>query len=63
MIENVDEWKQQEAELLKIEKRLESISKSQDQIDLAEVHSLRESARKIATDLKDFINREFANQA
>lgn len=63
MIESVEEWKQQEAQLLQIEKRLESISKSQDQIDLAEVHSLRESARKIATDLKDFINLEFANQA
>lgn len=63
MIESVDEWKQQEAQLLQIEKRLEAISKSQGQIDLAEVHSLRDSARKIATDLKDFIGREFANQA
>lgn len=61
MIESVEEWKNQETELLEIEKRLETISKSQGQIDLAEVHSLRDKARKIAADLKDFINREFAN--
>jgi ribosomal protein S3 len=61
MIENVTEWKEQEAQLLQIEKKLEEISKSKGQIDLAEVHSLRDNARVIAKDLKAFVDKEFAN--
>lgn len=61
MIENVTEWKEKETQLTQIEKKLEEISKSQGQIDLAEVHSLRDNARVIAKDLKAFIDKEFAN--
>lgn len=61
MIENVEEYKEKENALKDIEKRLDLISKSQGEIDLTEVHNLRSSARVIASEMKDFINREFAN--
>lgn len=61
MIENIEEYKNKEDALKEIENRLELISRSKEEINLAEVHKLRIDARDIASDMREFIKREFAN--
>jgi len=60
-IESADDYQKKEDRLREITSTLEVISKNED-VNLAEVIALRDEARVLAVNLKDFIKTTFEKQ-